>query len=68
MDAILIVIEAIDARLKNGLNDIICKLNIKKAYNYVNLACFLEISTKWCLVKNGLVGSNDVFLLPDFQW
>ena len=51
MDAILIVIEAIDARLKNGLNDIICKLNIKKAYNYVNWACFLEIFNKMVFGK-----------------
>ena len=52
MDVVLIANEAIDSRLKNGLNGVICKLDIEKTYDYVSQADFREILDKMGFGKN----------------
>ena len=52
LDVVLIANEAIDSRLKNGLNGVICKLDIKKTCDYVSQAGFREILDKMGFGKN----------------
>ena len=52
MDVVLIANEAIDSRLKNGLNGVICKLDIEKTYDYVSQADFRELLDKMGFGKN----------------
>lgn len=42
----LIANEAIDPKLKSGSSGAICKLNIEKTYDHVNLAILLAILKK----------------------
>ena len=46
LDAVLIANEAIDSVLKNNKNGILCKLDIKKAYDSVDWSFFLTVMQK----------------------
>ena len=46
LDAMLIANEAIDSVLKNNKNGILCKLDIKKAYDSVDWSFFLTVMQK----------------------
>ena len=46
LDAMLIANEAIDSVLKNNENGILCKLDIKKAYDNVDWYFFLTVIHK----------------------
>lgn len=46
LDNALIANEAIDPKLKSGSSGAICKLNIEKTYDHVNLAFLLAILKK----------------------
>jgi hypothetical protein len=47
--------ECIESRLR-----VICKLDIKKAYNQVNWECLLFLLSKCVLLQNGDIGSSSV--------
>ena len=56
LDVAMIAKDVIHSRLKNGLNHVICKLDLEKGYDYVNWAFLLEIldkmgfgKKKWCI-------------------
>lgn len=46
LDLVLTTKEAINSRLKNGLNGMISKVNTEKAYNHVSWDYLLEILNK----------------------
>ena len=46
LDAVLIASEAIDSRLKSNLSNLVLKINIKKAYDYINWDFLLAIMSK----------------------
>jgi len=55
LDPILIANECIDSRLRSGVPDIICKMDLEKAYDHVNLDFLLYMlrrcgfGEKWCI-------------------
>ena len=55
---VLIANEASDSRINNGLNGLLCKLDIEKSYDHVKWNYLQEILDKLGLVKNGSIGSN----------
>ena len=54
LDSIFIANESIDNRVKSKISEVICKLDIKKAYDHVNWEALLNLSKKmgfgekWC--------------------
>ena len=46
LDAVLIASEAIDSRLKSNLSNLVLKINIEKAYDYINWDFLLAIMSK----------------------
>lgn len=56
MDATLIASECVDSRLKGVESGIMCKLDIKKAYDHVIGSSCWTPSDKWALEKIGWVG------------
>ena len=46
LDAVLIASEAIDSRLKSNLSNLVLKINIEKAYDYINWDYLLAIMSK----------------------
>ena len=60
LDAVLIANEAIDSTLKNNENDILCKLDIEKAYDNVDWSFLCR---KWVLGRNGSGGSSGAYPL-----
>ena len=54
LDSIFIANESIDNRVKSKISKVICKLDIKKAYDHVNWEALLNLSKKmgfgekWC--------------------
>ena len=46
LDAVLIANEAIDSEIKDNLKGILCKLNIKNAYDHVNWSFILAVMEK----------------------
>jgi hypothetical protein len=51
LDSILIVNECIDSRLRSGVPDLLCKLDLEKAYDHVNFEFLLYV-----LQSSGLGG------------
>jgi len=43
LDSILIVNECIDSRLRSGVPDLLCKLDLEKAYDHVNCKFLLYV-------------------------
>lgn len=58
LDLVLTTKEAINSRLKNGLNGMISKVNTEKAYNHVSWDYLLEILNKMNFCHNRSVRSN----------
>ena len=60
LDASLIANEVLDSTLKSKDKDVLCKLDIKKAYDHLNWNFLFSVMDRWALGRNGLVGSNSV--------
>ena len=56
LDLVLIANKAIDSRMKANLRRVICKLDIKKAYDHANWNFIFVVLERWVLVLSGLVG------------
>ena len=67
LDSVLIASECLDSRLKVDTPGVLCKLDLEKAYDYVNWEFLIYLLRSLVFQKSGSIGSCFVSLLLVFR-